>query len=436
MASKFVMPQLAMARRQMGSMAVKKVEGARAHKVETSLLPSGLKVSSLDSDLSPFSTVGILVKSGSSYESYDTLGASHALRLSAGSITTKNATSFGIVRNVQQVGGQINVVGSREYLLYLLTVPRSSINDSFDYFNELVTQPSFKPWELLDQIPLRMMEDIKNVDMATVAVEALHKAAYRHALGNSLFSPEYMVGNHNQDMLQAFHAKTHTVTRTAVAGHGIDHGTLSRLGSSLNLDKGHGITQPSKYFGGEVRQEDNGSQAVIAIGGETGGADNAREAMAFALLKNVLGTGTNIKRGNLNGKLGKALAKIEGNAAAGGFNFSYRDTGLAGAIITCEAGIAGHVASEVVAQLRSLTVSDEELQAAKKAFLLESSEATPEILAETLANNVMSGVEPASEMVNMISASDVNAAAKKLVNGKLSMAAVGNLKNLPYLDTM
>ena len=65
--------------------------------------------------------------------------------------------------------------------------------------------------------------------------------------------------------------------------------------------------------------------------------------MAFALLKNVLGTGTNIKRGNLNGKLGKALAKIEGNAAAGGFNFSYRDTGLAGAIITCEAGIAGHV---------------------------------------------------------------------------------------------
>ena len=32
------------------------------------------------------------------------------------------------------------------------------------------------------------------------------------------------------------------------------------------MDKGHGITQPSKYFGGEVRQEDNGSQAVIAIG--------------------------------------------------------------------------------------------------------------------------------------------------------------------------
>merc|ERR1719410_2520403 len=255
-----------------------------------------------------------------------------------------------------------------------------------------------------------MMAEIKNMDMATCAVEALHKAAYRHGLGNSLFSPEYMVSNHDQDMLQAFHTKTHTVTRAAISGHGIDHGTLSRLGNSLSLDKGHGITQPSQYFGGEVREIGSGSQTVIAIGGESGPADNAREAMAFTLLKIVLGTGTNIKRGNLNGKLGKAVAKIEGNVAAGGFNFSYRDTGLAGALIICESGIAGHVVSTVLAELRSLTVTDEELQAAKKAFLLETSEATPEILAETLANNVMSGAEPASEMVNMISASDVNAA--------------------------
>ena len=66
---------------------------------------------------------------------------------------------------------------------------------------------------MAEQIPLRMLEDIKNLDMAGVAVEALHKAAYRHGLGNSLFSPEYMVSKHDQDMLQAFHGKTHTVTR-------------------------------------------------------------------------------------------------------------------------------------------------------------------------------------------------------------------------------
>ena len=90
---------------------------------------------------------------------------------------------------------------------------RSSLNDAFDYFNELVTQPSFKPWELSDHIHLRMLEDVKNIDMASFAIEGLHKAAYRHGLGNSLYAPEYMVGEHDASMMQAFHGKTHTLTR-------------------------------------------------------------------------------------------------------------------------------------------------------------------------------------------------------------------------------
>ena len=92
--------------------------------LQASLLPSGLRVSSLDSDSAAISTIGVLVKSGSSIESYDNLGASHAIRLSAGCISSKNATNYGIVKNIQQVGGHVNVIGTREYLLYSLTVPR------------------------------------------------------------------------------------------------------------------------------------------------------------------------------------------------------------------------------------------------------------------------------------------------------------------------
>ena len=83
----------------------------------------------------------------------------------------------------------------------------------------------------------------------------------------------------------------------------------------------------------------------ILIGGESGPIDNAKESLAFILLKNVLGTGPKTKYGSLSGKLGKAVEKIEGQKAVGGFNFSYRDTGLAGALITCESGIAGHVST-------------------------------------------------------------------------------------------
>ena len=84
---------------------------------------------------------------------------------------------------------------------------------------------------------------------------------------------------------------------------------------------------------------------LILIGGESGPIDNAKESLAFMLLKNVLGTGPKTKYGSLSGKLGKAVEKIEGQKAVGGFNFAYRDTGLAGALITCESGIAGHVSA-------------------------------------------------------------------------------------------
>merc|ERR1711862_159824 len=105
--------------------------------------------------------------------------------------------------------------------------------------------------------------------------------------------------------------------------------------------------------------------------------------------------------------------------------------------ITCESGIAGHVTSQVLATLRTLSVTDEELQAAKNTFLVHNSEVMQngDSATEILAS-AMSGLESASEMINMISTSDINAAAKKLVNGKLSMSAAGNLKNLPYLDTL
>jgi predicted Zn-dependent peptidase len=142
------------------------------------MLPSGLKVASVDSDATAISTVGLLVKSGPSYESYDILGASHAIRLNVG-MATRNATAFGIVRSVQQAGGSIDVLGSREYTLYSMSLPRHLMVDNFDFLHEAVTAPAFKPWEQRDNVHKRMALEVASVDGPTKAVELLHKAAYR-----------------------------------------------------------------------------------------------------------------------------------------------------------------------------------------------------------------------------------------------------------------
>ena len=68
-------------------------------------------------DGSPLTTIGLLVKAGSRFETYDTLGTSHALVNSVG-LATKRHTAFGVTRNVQQMGTQLAAKKGREYLTF------------------------------------------------------------------------------------------------------------------------------------------------------------------------------------------------------------------------------------------------------------------------------------------------------------------------------
>ena len=65
---------------------------------------------------SPLTTIGVLVKAGSRYETYDTLGAAHALKNSVG-LATKTHSAFGVTRNVQQMGSDIAAKVGREYII-------------------------------------------------------------------------------------------------------------------------------------------------------------------------------------------------------------------------------------------------------------------------------------------------------------------------------
>ena len=110
------------------------------------LAPSGLKTTSVESD-SEIASVAILVKSGPAYESYDNLGVSHAMRLAVGQ-STANITGFGINRTINHLGAKMTVTGSRDYMLYSLTCQENRLRLLFDFFSEIVSAPSFKPWEI------------------------------------------------------------------------------------------------------------------------------------------------------------------------------------------------------------------------------------------------------------------------------------------------
>jgi len=443
MSSHVVRNTLVQARRGLSAQAAtaKKSESVNA-KVETSKLSNGLTVASIDTG-APISSVGVFVKAGSRNETYENRGVSQAVRLAAG-LATKKHTSFSTVRNIQQAGGKVDVVSNRECTFYLSQAPRSGINEVADYALAMVDTPAFKAWEVYDAVPGRMAEEYANLSLADVATCLLHQAAYRDGLGNSLFAPQHMVGKHSAPMMQEFHSKHYTADKSVLVGLDIDHATLVALGEKLDLSKGGAGSLPSKYYGGEARQSGGGSHTCIAVAAEAPAWTNVKEAMAAMVLQQALGASGKVKYGSGQGILHKATANIGGTFAVSGLNIAYSDSALMGAFIASEADSAGKVLEAVVASLRSINITEEQLKAAKKCVQLSLHEQMlcPSSKFETLGSSILYGAKDGltcsqvADACSGVTLSDVKAVAKKLGNAKFSMGAAGNLGDVPYIDQL
>ena len=124
MASRFVKSPVVQstAKRQYAAQAVARTEQvlAKPEPLKVSTLKNGITVASIENH-GPVTTLGVVVRAGSRNESYESLGVSHMLRISAG-LATKNHSYFGITRNLQQAGTGLVCTQGREHTLYSIQV--------------------------------------------------------------------------------------------------------------------------------------------------------------------------------------------------------------------------------------------------------------------------------------------------------------------------
>lgn len=413
---------------------------------QVSKAENGVTLISVDGTPGQLSTLGMVIKSGPRYETYNEQGISHCMRTVAG-LATRNFTAFSIMRNIQQAGSLLQCEQGREHIFYSTQVLNNKVDDVIDYFLDAVGNQVFKPWEVSDN-SFRMNLDLEKLDPSVSADELLHRAAYRQGLGYSIYSPSYMIGKHKPAALQSFYNNTFTAPRSALVGIGIDHKVLEKFSTILNLESGAGPSVKSNYFGGELRQDRGGKIAFVALAGETPGASSAKDMVTCNLLQRILGNGSSfnysLKSAPGNGKIDKAIGRDNNGEVVGkGINFAYSDTGLLGVAIKAEASLAGKAVEAAAQTLRSLTVSNEELNAAKKSLLVEtlSQINNQSQMAESYGQQVLNGQEivtgqSMADIAQGVSLGDVQAVAKRLSSGKLSMSAVGNLETVPYLDTL
>jgi ubiquinol-cytochrome c reductase core subunit 2 len=417
---------------------------------KVSQLSNGITVATLET-YSPVSRVAMAFNAGSRYEDSTTEGAAHFIRSTA-DLSSEKSTGFNLTRSMQQIGGNFTCTGTREHIIYAVECLRNSLGAGTQLLSDACS-PAFKSWEVEGASNvLRHDLAVYNNDPTTLLIEALHKAAYRKNLGNSLYMPSYRVGSHTPQGLKSFASKHLNPGNMTIVGVGVDHEQfLFTLNHELALNKVSARSAvaptPSQYFGGEVRIE-TGSNLVHAAVVSEGVSLSSSELLPLAVLQRAMGTECFVKYGGVGAsKLSQAAAQVTSSPyAVSALNVNYSDSGLFGFHVITEAADAEKVLKAVLAQFSNATkggVSEQDVQRGKtqlSADMLRSMESDGSLLQDiaiqaSLTGNVLD-VSSIEQAINKITTADVQSVAKKVINGKPSMAAVGNLSGTPYLDQL
>jgi ubiquinol-cytochrome c reductase core subunit 2 len=416
--------------------------------VKITKLPSGIVVASLE-DYSPVSRLAVVYNAGSRYEPADNLGITHSLRV-ATNLSSKKATAFSIAKHIQQIGGDLSCTTHREQVFYSVSCLRKHLATGVDILNNVATGQVFKPWEVSDSASYQKKDLAVYLNSPEAQlIEALHKVAYRDTLGQSLYMRQEKVGKFSPQSLEAF-VKSHYVSHNAaVTGIGVDHDALVHLARKLTVAPGQAPEKKkAKYHGGEHRIDQVSPLVHAAIVTE-GLSFESTDVLALGVLQLVLGTGPYVKYSSnlVSSKIGKAAAAATSNPfAASAICASYSDSGLFGFQVTSAAKDAGKVLKAIIGVLGQATkssVTDAEVQRAKlqlKACINMDAESAVERLhwigAEVLLSGQVIGLDQFDSAIDKITLEDVNKVAKKIVNGKPSMVAIGDLTHTPYLDEL
>ncbi|XP_076451696.1 cytochrome b-c1 complex subunit 2, mitochondrial-like isoform X2 [Babylonia areolata] len=413
-----------------------------------SRLPNGLAVASIENN-SSVCRVALVANAGSRFEDIDNLGITHCLRLASG-LSTKKSTYFSITRTLEQAGAEFTCSSSREYMFYKVDCLRNQLDLVSKKLVQITSAPAFKPWELSDlnqhlRLDLAKLQTQPNI----LVYDLLHQAAFRDALGRSLYAPEHMVGKYSPEQLMHFMKSYYSTGRLALVGVGISHEELIDYSLKFNPFAAASIAHDkAKYFGGEIRQDTGGDLTYAAVAFE-GPSLADSDLLHAAVLQNLMGMGPAIKysAGTSSSPLAYAVARATSQPfAISCINVNYTDSGLFGFYVIGrpkEMEKVLHAAYKQFDKVLRRDFEEKDVARAKKqlkaqiSMYREGADALIYDLGEqALGSNEILTTTDLLSFVNSINTSDITKLAKKLADRTPTMAAMGNLSYTPYIDKL
>ncbi|KAK3990527.1 putative mitochondrial precursor of cytochrome b-c1 complex subunit 2 [Cladorrhinum sp. PSN332] len=405
---------------------------------------AGVKVAARD-DNGPTTHLAIVAKAGTRYEPLP--GLTVGLEEFAFKNTQKRS-ALRINREAELLGGQLTSYHTREALVLQANFLREDLPYFTELLAEVVSQTRYTTHEFHEEVKDLIHLKQTKIKPSAVALDAAHSVAFHSGLGAPLYpTPSTPVDSYlNEQAVADFAEAAYTKANIAIVADGASEAGLQKwvepFFKSVAASGPALTTTPAKYHGGEARIASvAGNSVVIAFPGASLGASQPE----ISVLTGLLGGESNIKWSPGFSLLSQATAAAPG-ATAQATNYAYSDAGLLAIEISGQASAVKKVAEESVKALKAVAeggVSQEQLVKAiakAKFTLLSGSEVSGVGLVHAGANLIQGGsplkVAETLKALESVTGDKLKAAAKALLEGKASVASVGDLHVLPFAEDL
>lgn len=380
---------------------------------------------------------------GARYENEKDNGISHLLEHMAFKGTkTRNARD--IAEAFDDIGGQINAYTSMELTVYYAKVLKEDIRLAVDVLGDIMQNSIFDEKELEREKDVVIQEIAMHFDTPDdLIMDYFDDAAFPgQPLGRSILSTEQNVSAHTRDDLIRYMDTHYRTPRMVLSAAGnVDHDTFVKLAEEYFALPGReaGPTfEIAKYHGGDQRV-DRDLEQLHLIMGLPAPAMHTPDYYTLQLYANILG-------GGMSSRLFQEVREKRGLAySVYSMGSSYEDTGLLTVHAAASPDKANELSAVLVEQIAGMTkeVSDIELHRAKnqqRSELLMAREGPYAVSSwigrHLIMFNEYRQVKDITARVNAVTKQDIARIGADIANGKLTLAALGDVSGVLANDTL
>lgn len=451
------------------------VTTSRDSETKVTVMKNGLRVAS-EKKFGQYCIAGVAINSGSRLEAAYPSGVTHFIERSAFQSTDKFSNREHILEHLSHVGGTIDCQGSRDLMVYAVSVINGHLETSVDLLGEVVLRPHFTEDELREtanRISFELEDMSLDPERKVQLGEMIHAAAYGDkTLGLPKTCPIGNLSQMKSSMMYNYLKHNHTPDRMVLAGVGVDHDQLVELAQKYFVDKPaiwetnpnivseepKTIERPkSVYQGGLKAIEADLSDVSLGptplpnlahfqLGFEVCSHLDLGEFVTVCVMNMLMGGGGSFSaggpgKGMFTRLFTNVLNRYHWVHSSTAHNASYDDSGLFYIQSSSDPSQLKYLVDIVIHEFLNIArgpMSKEELARAKKqliSMLLLNLEIRP-IVFEDIARQVLStGFRRHSKQlidkIESVSEEDIRRVAHKMLTKKPTVACLGDLKNLP-----